>query len=251
MVSRGGILPRPLGQDVVYGAATVASVRRLRNLCGGAGCCLQGTGLIDCRGMWPMLAGCQWAMLPEPCPSRVVPIAPRRLGLVAEAWHCAGGSRGVAALLQLAGAHRMLGRAGACDAGAVPRAANMRLRRARLLAPAIGALSPSAAHHLASQQVDGKRVAKSLLCLRPRRPCLRVSMLPPLPVLTPPRRRGGAQPGGGRGGRQGRWARQAQRQQQQAGHAVGQRKGCLPAAAEAGAAVRAAVIVVVRAGRVA
>lgn len=37
VVSRGGILPRPLGQDVVYGAATVASVRRLRNLCGGAG----------------------------------------------------------------------------------------------------------------------------------------------------------------------------------------------------------------------
>lgn len=36
VMSRGGILPRPLGQDVVYGAATVASIRRLRNLCGGA-----------------------------------------------------------------------------------------------------------------------------------------------------------------------------------------------------------------------
>ncbi|KAL4448604.1 hypothetical protein ABPG75_005823 [Micractinium tetrahymenae] len=35
LVSRGGILPRPLGQDVVFGAATVASIRRLRNLCGG------------------------------------------------------------------------------------------------------------------------------------------------------------------------------------------------------------------------
>lgn len=35
VVSRGGVLPRPLGQDVVFGAATVASVRRLRNLCGG------------------------------------------------------------------------------------------------------------------------------------------------------------------------------------------------------------------------
>ena len=35
VVSRGGILPRPLGQDVVFGAATVASIRRLRNLCGG------------------------------------------------------------------------------------------------------------------------------------------------------------------------------------------------------------------------
>ena len=34
VVSRGGILPRPLGQDVVFGAATVASIRRLRNLCG-------------------------------------------------------------------------------------------------------------------------------------------------------------------------------------------------------------------------
>ena len=33
--SRGGVLPRPLGQDVLFGAATVASVRRLRNLCGG------------------------------------------------------------------------------------------------------------------------------------------------------------------------------------------------------------------------
>lgn len=38
VVSRGGILPRPLGQDVVHGAATVASIRRLRNLCGGAVC---------------------------------------------------------------------------------------------------------------------------------------------------------------------------------------------------------------------
>ncbi|PSC73234.1 calcium calmodulin-dependent kinase type IV-like isoform A [Micractinium conductrix] len=35
VVSRGGILPRPLGRDVVFGAATVASIRRLRNLCGG------------------------------------------------------------------------------------------------------------------------------------------------------------------------------------------------------------------------
>ncbi len=35
MVSRGGILPRPLGADVVLGARTVASIRRLRNLCGG------------------------------------------------------------------------------------------------------------------------------------------------------------------------------------------------------------------------
>jgi hypothetical protein len=35
LASRGGALPRPLGQDVVFGAATVASVRRLRNLCGG------------------------------------------------------------------------------------------------------------------------------------------------------------------------------------------------------------------------
>ncbi|KAL4857802.1 Calcium/calmodulin-dependent protein kinase type IV [Chlorella vulgaris] len=33
--TRGGVLPRPLGQDVVFGAATVASVRRLRNMCGG------------------------------------------------------------------------------------------------------------------------------------------------------------------------------------------------------------------------
>lgn len=35
VVSRGGILPRPLGADVVLGARTVASIRRLRNLCGG------------------------------------------------------------------------------------------------------------------------------------------------------------------------------------------------------------------------
>lgn len=35
VASKGGILPRPLGQDVVFGAATVASIRRLRNLCGG------------------------------------------------------------------------------------------------------------------------------------------------------------------------------------------------------------------------
>lgn len=35
VVSRGGRLPRPLGQDVVHGAATVATVRRLKNLCHG------------------------------------------------------------------------------------------------------------------------------------------------------------------------------------------------------------------------
>lgn len=49
VVGRGGALPRPLGLDVAYGAATVASVRRLKNLTGNTA--------VIVRGLAPSASG--------------------------------------------------------------------------------------------------------------------------------------------------------------------------------------------------
>lgn len=57
VVSRGGILPRPLGRDVVFGAATVASIRRLRNLCGGA----RTAGVAGCAACVGVYGAVAWA----------------------------------------------------------------------------------------------------------------------------------------------------------------------------------------------
>lgn len=94
VVSRGGVLPRPLGQDVVFGAATVASVRRLRNLCGGvvafnrAAAALAGTPLPPARAQ-------AWQTAPETCTcaassSRSGELPARLLGLP---WVPAGAAR--------------------------------------------------------------------------------------------------------------------------------------------------------------